>query len=392
MTGAAGDGGVAGSLRPTTPGVKPRSMDIKLAKQVVALLTAGQPFALACTLATRGSSPRRPGAWMVIRDDGSTQGTVGGGPLEARTIEAARQALHSGPPGQSRLLRFVLTEADATGLGMTCGGESLVLVQAMPAGPTTEQVEAATRVFEAVVALLESSTPGWLVTEVSEPTATSPVPLPAGQSLVTVRRAVVDAAGQLTGEPLLSSQAAKDLAESGTLELGPGAEPGRGLYVEPLSTPETAYIFGAGHCGQALAPLLKMIGMRVVVVDDREEFANRERFPEADSIVLPPAFDAALEGLPIDERSYLVIMTRCHAFDRTVLAQALRTAACYVGMIGSQRKVAGIFSSLRDQGFTDADLARVHAPIGLEIGAETPEEIAVSIAAEIVQVRRGLSR
>jgi xanthine dehydrogenase accessory factor len=127
-----------------------------------------------------------------------------------------------------------------------------------------------------------------------------------------------------------------------------------------------------------------------VIVDDRADFANTDRFPDADSIVVPASFDGALEGLPVDEQSYLVIMTRGHLFDRVVLAQALRTRAGYIGMIGSRKKIAGTFGALREAGFADEDLSRVHAPIGVDIGAETPEEIAVSIAAEIIRIRRGI--
>jgi xanthine dehydrogenase accessory factor len=132
-----------------------------------------------------------------------------------------------------------------------------------------------------------------------------------------------------------------------------------------------------------------MLGFRTVIVDDRADFATIDRFPDADSIVVPQSFERALEQLPIDERSYVVIMTRGHLLDRAVLAQALRTRAGYVGMIGSKKKIAQTFEALRQAGFSEEDLGRVHAPIGVAIAAETPEEIAVSIAAEIIHVRRG---
>ncbi len=133
-----------------------------------------------------------------------------------------------------------------------------------------------------------------------------------------------------------------------------------------------------------------MTGFRTVVLDDRAEFANRERFPGADRIVLLDAWDRALEGQDAGPEGFLVIMTRGHAFDRDVLRQALRTTASYIGMISSRRKRDAIFAALREEGFTEEDLKRVYAPIGLPIGAETPEEIAVSIAAELIRHRAGI--
>jgi len=127
-----------------------------------------------------------------------------------------------------------------------------------------------------------------------------------------------------------------------------------------------------------------------VVLDDRSEFANQERFPKADELRVLDRFENAFSGLSADSNSFLVILTRGHSHDRTVLAQALRTQAGYIGMIGSHRKRDTIYQSLRDEGFTNADLDRVHCPIGLDIGGETPEEIAVSIVAEMIEVHSGL--
>jgi xanthine dehydrogenase accessory factor len=124
-----------------------------------------------------------------------------------------------------------------------------------------------------------------------------------------------------------------------------------------------------------------------VVVDDRPDFADARRFPDADRVVVADSFEGVVETLSVDEDSYLVIVTRGHAHDKSVLAQALRTKAGYVGMIGSKKKVADTHRALNEEGFSSTDLARVHAPIGLAIGAETPEEIAVSIAAEMIQAR-----
>lgn len=379
-------------------------MELDVARETVRLLEAGEPVTLVTTLAARGSSPRHAGAWMLVRADGSILGTVGGGPLEARAIELARETLSS---QQARLLEFVLTDADATGLGMICGGEGVLLIE--PVGP--ERPATARELFSAVATLLGSGGTGWLVTEVApaaragDDAATGDIPGPApgggrsagagpaapvGGSPVTVRRCLVESSRAITGDLALPPETAEALVHSGTLG-GLTAADRPGYYVQPVGAPGTVYIFGAGHCGRSLAPLVSLVGFRTVVVDDRADFADPRHFPEADAIVVPESFTGAFDELGIDRRSYLVIMTRGHVFDRIVLEQALRTDACYIGMIGSKRKIAGIFAALRERGFTDADLARVHAPIGLEIGAETPEEIAVSIAAQIVQIRRGLS-
>ena len=164
---------------------------------------------------------------------------------------------------------------------------------------------------------------------------------------------------------------------------------GRRILADPVSAAGTVYIFGAGHVSLALARLTTMVDFRTVVLDDRRQFASKERFPKADDVHVLENFKAALEGLFIDPNSYMVIVTRGHSHDKTVLAQALRSTAGYIGMIGSRRKRAAIYDALLAEGFTQADLDRVHSPIGLAIGAETPEEIAVSIIGELIAKRAG---
>jgi xanthine dehydrogenase accessory factor len=388
-------------------------MDLGTTKAALALFETGERFALVSTLETNGSSPRHSGAAMLVKTDGSIVGTVGGGALEGRAIRTALEALSA---GVSRLMDYELTSADSTGLGMICGGRGRLLIDYIdPAGGAKPDV------FAALGDLLAAGGRGWLVTGVTAegpngaaaaddndfratigicgiphiPTvsgstaaaegaasgaATAPAPL-------TVKRCLVDASGAVTGDPPCSLDALQGLAKMGGALDGHTAGDRPGIYVQPVGVPGTAYVFGAGHCGKSLIPLLGVIGFRTVIVDDRADFANAERFPDADSVVVPASFHDVVAALPIDEQSYIVIVTRGHVFDRSVLAQSLRTPAAYVGMIGSKKKVAETFVALREQGFTDQDIARVHAPIGVAIGAETPEEIAVSIAAEIIKVR-----
>lgn len=161
------------------------------------------------------------------------------------------------------------------------------------------------------------------------------------------------------------------------------------VFVEPVLPLPTLYIFGAGHIGFALSKIAKLTGFRVVVVDDRPAYANTERFPDADEFhVEDPAL--MIPKLNINQASYLVIACRGHLEDQQVLAEVVKTPAVYIGMIGSKKKVKTVFSNLKAQGVTEETLSRVHAPIGVPIATETPEEIAVSIMAEMIDVRRRL--
>jgi xanthine dehydrogenase accessory factor len=161
------------------------------------------------------------------------------------------------------------------------------------------------------------------------------------------------------------------------------------VFVESLAADPVVYIFGGGHVSAQIVPLASHVGFRVVVVDDRQEFASPERFPEA-SEVIRTEFKGVVERLPVDKASYMVIVTRGHAHDKSVLEQCLRSGAGYIGMIGSRRKREIVYEKLLEEGFTREDLDRVHSPIGIDIGAETPEEIGVSIVAELIKVRAGV--
>ena len=158
------------------------------------------------------------------------------------------------------------------------------------------------------------------------------------------------------------------------------------VFLDPIHSSPILFIFGGGHISLTLARIGKMVGFRIVVIDDRSEFANAERFPEADE-TMAGELSSILPKLDINGSSYIVIVTRGHQHDAQVLEWAVTTQAAYVGMIGSRKKIHTIFSYLKSKGITQEQLDRVHSPIGLAIGAETPEEIAVSIVAELIQVR-----
>lgn len=160
------------------------------------------------------------------------------------------------------------------------------------------------------------------------------------------------------------------------------------VYIEPIVPKPEVFIFGAGHISLHLAKLSATVGFQVTVIDDRTEFANKDRFPDAQAVIAE-AFPLAQSRLQPNRSSYIVIVTRGHQFDQEVLEWALGTEAKYIGMIGSRRKIQTVFENLQKKGVSPKKLEHVHAPIGLDIGALTPEEIAVSIVAEMIQVRRG---
>ncbi len=353
-------------------------MNPETASAGLSLLEAGESFAWATIIDSRGSAPRHAGASMLVRTDGSIAGTIGGGALEAAAIRHALTVLATGEPF---LMDYTLTSADSARLGMICGGSGLAFIDCVdPADAAAQDL------FRAALDLLRNGRKGWLVTIVPE---TDPQ---AGRAGRAAGRCLVDSSGTVVGPPVCPPELVEELTGGGGVNRQVTADKTSRIYVQPLGMRGTAYVFGAGHCGVRLVSLLGLVDFFTVVVDDRADFASRGRFPSADRLVVPDSFAGAFGGLYVDEDSYIVIMTRGHLHDRTVLEQALRTRAGYVGMIGSKKKVAETFRALQEEGFSPDDLARVHAPIGLSIGSETPEEIAVSIAAQLIQARANRGR
>jgi xanthine dehydrogenase accessory factor len=341
-------------------------VNLEIATAALSMLERGEDFASVVVLGTSGSSPRHSGAAMLVTAGGTIVGTIGGGPLEGTAITDAVAAIEA---KQSRVYEF-----ESAQLGMMCGGAGVVLIEYV------DSSEAAQADFiRGALTVLKSGRKGWLITVVP----------PAGEP-AAVRKCVVDAEGVITGDQICSTDAVQTLTKRGGTYDRIFAETQGSTYIQAIGDQGTVYVFGAGHCGQKLVAVLSTVGFATVVVDDRADFANPARFPNADRIVVPESFTGVVDTLSIDENSYVVIVTRGHAHDRNVLAQALRTPARYIGMIGSRNKITQSYEMLRQEGFSDADLARVHAPIGLSIGAETPEEIAISIAGQLIQVRAGL--
>jgi len=254
-------------------------------EEIVQLRRDGRRGAVATIVNVRGSIPSFKTAKMLVRDDGSIVGTIGGGCVEAEVWQAAREVMESEKP---RTLSFNLNQDPKYDTGLLCGG---------------------------------------------------------------------------------------------TLD----------IFVEPVLPPALLYIFGAGHVSVNLYKVAKDAGFEVIVADDREAYANRERFPEAKEVIAED-FDLAMARLTPNESSYIVIVTRGHRDDMRVLRWAVQTSARYIGMIGSKRKTIAVFRELTKEGLSPELFERVHAPVGLDIGAITPEEIAVAIAAELIATRRHVER
>src|SRR5438477_11177272 len=254
-------------------------------EEIVKLRQEGRRGAVATIVNVRGSIPSFKTAKMLVRDDGSIFGTIGGGCVEAEVWQAAREVMETEKP---RTLSFNLNQDPKYDTGLLCGG---------------------------------------------------------------------------------------------TLD----------IFIEPVLPPALLYIFGAGHVSANLYKVARDAGFEVTVVDDRAAYANRERFPEAKEVIAED-FDQAMARLTPNESSYIVIVTRGHRDDMRVLRWAVQTSARYVGMIGSKRKTITIFRELLKEGIAEKLFERVHAPVGLDIGAITPEEIAVSITAELIAMRRGVER
>ena len=317
----------------------------------------------------KGSAPRTAGTKMLVRRDGSLTGTIGGGLLEAQVIDSAREIFQTGRPV---LRHFSLTGATAQSTDMICGGNLDVLLELW-----SSQRQECLELSQKAAGCIDRREKACLVTR-----------LPHGRDEATfLPKHLVTAGGGADGFPRWLPDQIQCGGDAGPTIIESG---GDSFLLEPLGHPGTVYIFGAGHVSQQLALLTAMVDFRTVVLDDRAEFVCAERFPRADELIVLDSFDHCLEGLNISDDGYLVIVTRGHRHDLTVLEQALTTPARYIGMIGSRRKVATLYRALRDQGVTEEQVARVHAPIGLAIGAETPEEIAVSIVGELIAVRAGV--
>lgn len=331
----------------------------ELFEQILHALERGENVVLCSILASSGSAPRGAGAKMAVFPDGTALGTIGGGAVERI---AQQQALELFRTGASYCQAFCLAPNQVNDIGMICGGTVMVYFRFFD--HCSPQDAALVR---AILELLQSGQDAWLVSRMEQGKITAMGTFDETQGL---RFAQLD-------EQMLRSW----LTSSAVYQKG---EPS--YYVEPISRAGRVYIFGGGHVGRALVPVLANVGFRVTVFDNREDFARQENYPAAEQVIFGDYYHIE-EKVHITPRDYVVIMTPGHQADREVLLQALRSPATYIGCIGSRSKIAGTRAWLAEHGIPDEAWERVHAPIGIPLGGRTPEEIAVSIAAEMIRHR-----
>ena len=286
-----------------------------------------------CTIiADSGSTPRGRGAQMLVGDAGLLSGTIGGGAVEGGAIALGRTLLRE---RGSAVHEYKLRHNDGEDIGMVCGGDVTVHLQ-----------------------FIAADDPVWR-----------------------------ELAGSVLQRIALRQPGALVLAlDGGAPALQDAPETDSAHIALPLPIGQRAVLFGAGHCSLALCPLLTTVGFRVTVVDDRPELVTKERFPTADAVICCD-LDRVTETVPIGEEDYVVVMTNGHSHDFAVQEQVLRGKYAYIGVIGSRAKTASVNARLREAGISEAAIASVHTPIGTAIKAVTPEEIAVSIAGEMICVR-----
>lgn len=331
-------------------------------------LRAGQPVTMGTVVRQEGSTPRGAGSKLLADATGLLCGTVGGGLAEWRTLETCRQALEQ---RSSLMMDINLTGELAAGMDMICGGRLRVLAE--PVYPDADTLE----LFEALRELLPKGG-ATLITRLGAVAADAP------QRTLVSHGSCSGAELSEAVRQVVLPRLERPFEDPWVLCMPDGTE----YFVEPWFPAFRMIIAGGGHVSRPTAQVAAVAGFAVTVLDDREEFSRPERFPWALSVRQVPEFMHCFDGMPMDSRTCVVIVTRGHMHDATVLVQALATNAGYVGMIGSRRKKREVYESLRRQGVPDAALERVCCPIGLEIHAETPEEIAVSIVAECIAYKR----
>jgi len=332
---------------------------------------SGEKLAMATLVQVRGSAPRLPGARLVLSESGAMLGSVSAGCVENDVYEHGRQVLVS---GQSQLVTYGIEKEAAFEVGLSCGGSIDVLVEPFEPGP----------LWQALRLAVETRTPAALAL------AVQPAALCGRKLFVAGAEAVVgsiDPALDAEVKALLrrACQPGSGVARVSSLPWGhTQAE----IFIEPLLPAARLFIIGANHTAIALCRMAKELGYWVTVIDPRAVFATPERFPEVDELlhIWPEEFFA---GRRLDPYSFVVALSHDAKFDVPALACALRADTGYVGILGSRRTHAGRLEMLREQGLGDADFARIHAPIGLDLGGRAPAEIALAILAEMQAVRYG---
>jgi xanthine dehydrogenase accessory factor len=336
-----------------------------------------EPCAMATVVRTWRSAPRPAGSSMIVTSGGEAIGSVSGGCVEGALYDLGQEVLDDGEP---RFETYGVSDDDAFSVGLTCGGILDVFVERVDEETWPE--------LPGIVRSVEAEEPVAVALVVACPEGG-----PLGRHLVVRPDSIEGSLGTQRLDETVSADA-RGLLASGTtgfLRYGPEGErlgDGLEIFVSSMAPPPRMYIFGAIDFSAALCRVGKVLGFRVTVCDAREIFATPRRFPDADEVVVdwPHRW---LAGQPVDRRTAICVLTHDPKFDVPALEVALRTEAGYVGAMGSRRTHEDRLRRLKEAGMTDEELARLHSPIGLDLGARTPEETAISIAAEIIQDRWG---
>lgn len=327
-----------------------------LFRTILAHFEKGQAVVLCSIISASGSSPRAAGAKMAVFADGTIAGTVGGGAVEQHAIAQAKEIFRT---GRSMQKGYCLAPNEIADIGMVCGGNVTVQFTRMEADAKNAAV------FERLLADMDDAAACWLVMRLQDGAV--------AETCVYDRKCGLQFAQTVCDSDVLPRLSAKPVLDGD-------------FYIEPISTEGTVFVFGGGHVGAALVPVLHSVGFHVTVFDSREAVAKKENFPLARRVIFGD-YENISEKVTIGAHDYVVILTPGHIGDRSVLLQAMRSPACYIGCIGSRKKIASTNAYLMENGIEEAALSRIHAPIGLPILAQTPQEIAVSIAAELIEHR-----
>jgi len=343
-------------------------------EETARLLKKNEPCVLATVVRTKGMTPQKAGAKQLIRQDGSSIGTLGGGCVEGDIWFYARQMLRekSGPQFRD----YYLNEDVAAKDGLVCGGTMYFFIE--PFWQPQEYLPFANEITNAY----QGGPPVSLATVVSGPDEKS-----LGEKILIRQDGTT--LGTLENEKLQAEviKVGRKLAVFGKNQIV-DSEDGTEVYVEGFTTPPTLVIMGGGHVGRTVYNLALTLGFRICIVDDRPEFSNKERFSQAAETIVAD-FENGLENVSVNFNTFILVATRGHRYDDAATRSAIKTEARYIGLLGSKRKNLMIFRNLLKNGISLDRIKEINAPIGLNIGALSPEELAVSIMAEIIKCIRG---
>ncbi|TAK55659.1 MAG: XdhC/CoxI family protein [Bacteroidetes bacterium] len=352
-------------------------------KELLSALETEEHVMLATVISTSGSTPSSALSKMLVKQGGSVSvGTVGGGCMEGDVVLHANRLYST---GKAELCSFELNEEDMEG-GLICGGKLDILIEPVTRKqiPLIQKLQAMREIGEDSLLLTHLLPDGEVTTKDLIPVLPQETSEWSSGVVKKMEKIVLASSDAQTNMSL--AEIVRRTFHNNSSHRIP-TEQGE-IILEPVRGTPSLLIFGGGHVSKFVSQAASLAGFRVTIIDDREKFANAGRFPEAVQ-TFAMDFGEALERIPIKESTYVVIITRGHQYDEEILKRVIKTPARYIGMIGSKRKVLTTYEHLAQRGISVETMRRVHAPIGIEIGAVTAEEIAISVVAEIINTRRG---